>query len=151
MPKCKYCGERITKFDKDICPYCGEKNPIDDNQPMTVDITQVINTIDKSDEVLKQYKNKNKIINALLCMFLGFFGIDLLYLGFKKRCIARIIVNVVLYVAMMLVFYFTAPDKTNAFFIFALPIIIVFALWFIVGLIFLLLNNKKDANGVFLK
>ena len=25
MPKCKYCNENITKFDKEYCPYCGCK------------------------------------------------------------------------------------------------------------------------------
>lgn len=151
MPKCKYCGERITKFDKEICPYCGEKNPIDESQGMTVDITEAINTIDKSDEVLKQYKTKSKVLNAVLCMFLGFFGLDLLYLGFKKRCIIRLIINVVLYLSLMITFYFTMEDKTNAFMIFALPAIIVFGIWLVVGLIFLLITNKKDSNGVFLK
>ena len=25
MPYCRNCGARITKFEKDICPVCGQK------------------------------------------------------------------------------------------------------------------------------
>ena len=37
MPKCKECGETITKFDKEICPYCGCKDPIDKDREETHD------------------------------------------------------------------------------------------------------------------
>ena len=29
MPYCKNCGARITKFEKDICPVCGQKKPLE--------------------------------------------------------------------------------------------------------------------------
>lgn len=151
MPKCKYCGQPITKFDKEICPYCGTKNPLDGNNSQTTDITESIKTVSPDDEVLVKYKPKKKVLNALLCMFLGIFGIDALYLGFKNRFLIRLISNAVVYIALMLVFYFTKSYGNNSYLVFLLPLIIVFGVWFIIGIIFLFLKNKKDSNGAFLK
>ena len=43
MPKCKNCGSRLTKFDKDVCPVCGTKNPLDGVTSDTVEMTSFIN------------------------------------------------------------------------------------------------------------
>ena len=150
MPKCKYCGQSITKFDKEMCPYCGAKNPIDSSNPQTADITEAINTVNPTDEARVNYKPKKKAINAVLCMFLGFLGIDELYLGFRNRFLIRLIINAICYVALLLIFYFTKAIVSSGL-LFILPLIIVFSVWFIVGIIFFVLKNKKDANGAFLK
>ncbi len=150
MPKCKYCGQSITKFDKEMCPYCGAKNPIDSSNPQTADITEAINTVNPTDEARVNYKPKKKVINAVLCMFLGFLGIDELYLGFRNRFLIRLIINAICYVALLLIFYFTKAIVSSGL-LFILPLIIVFSVWFIVGIIFFVLKNKKDANGAFLK
>ncbi len=150
MPKCKYCGQSITKFDKEMCPYCGGKYPIDSSNPQTTDITEAINTVNPTDEARVNYKPKKKVINAILCMFLGFLGIDELYLGFRNRFLIRLIINAVCYVALLLIFYFTKTIVSGGL-LFSLPLIIVFGVWFIVGIIFFVLKNKKDANGAFLK
>ncbi len=150
MPKCKYCGQSITKFDKEMCPYCGAKNPIDSSNPQTTDITEAINTVNPTDEARVNYKPKKKVINAVLCMFLGFLGIDELYLGFRNRFLIRLIINAICYVALLLIFYFTKAIVSGGL-LFTLPLIIVFSVWFIVGIIFFVLKNKKDANGAFLK
>lgn len=150
MPKCKYCNQSITKFDKEICPYCGGKNPIDTNNPQTTDITEVINTVNPSDESRVNYKPKKKIVNAILCMILGVFGIDELYLGFKGRFVIRLAINALVYIIFMLVFYFTKVITTQ-YLIFLLPFVIIFAFYLIVGVVFLQLKNKKDVTGAFLK
>lgn len=150
MPKCKRCKKNLTKFDKEICPFCGEKNPLNGNEGQTLDITESIKTIDSNDDILLNYKQKSKLLNALLCMFFGIFGIDEIYLGFKNRFLIRIIVNAVIYVILVLLFYFTSSSQEK-FFIFVLPLLILFTFWLIIGLIYLLLKNKKDSNGAFLK
>ena len=83
-------------------------------------------------------------------MFLGFLGIDELYLGFRNRFLIRLIINAIFYVVLLLIFYFTKTIVSNGL-LFTLPLIIVFGIWFIVGIIFFVLKNKKDANGAFLK
>jgi len=150
MPKCKYCGQSITKFDKEICPYCGGKNPIDSSCPETIDITESIKTVTSTDEVRVNFKAKKRVLNAFLCIFLGIFGIDELYLGFKNRFLIRLSCNAVLYIALVLVFYF-GNKNFDPFYIFFLPLLILFGFWFVVGIVFVFLKNKKDANGVFLK
>ena len=151
MPKCKYCGQSITKFDKEICPYCGGKSPIDSDNPQTTDITEAINTISPTDEARINFKPKKKVINSLLCMFLGIFGIDELYLGFKNRFLIRLCVNAVCYIGLILVFYFTRVISSNKGLLFSLPLLIIFSFWFIVGIIFFVSKNKKDSSGAFLK
>ena len=150
MPKCKYCGQSITKFDKEICPYCGGKRPIDENNPQTTDITESIKTVNPSDESRVNYKPKKKITNSLLCMFLGIFGLDELYLGYRNRFLIRLICNVIVYIILMVTFYLTKV-LVKPLYIFLLPLIILFGIWFIVGLIFLFINNKKDSSVAFLK
>jgi hypothetical protein len=149
MPKCKYCGQSITKFDKEICPYCGGKNPIDSSSPETMDITESIKTVTPTDEVRVKFKPKKRNLNAVLCMFLGVFGIDELYLGFKNRFLIRLAINAVAYIAFVLIFYFSNKSAAPLY-IFFLPFLIVFGVWFVIGIIFLFIKNKKDSNGVFL-
>ena len=149
MPKCKYCNEPITQFDKDICPYCGGKKPIDERIQRTVDITQSIETVGPQDEVKLNFKQKNKVVNAILCMFFGMFAIDDLYIGYNVRFLLRFIINAVAYVGLCLIF---TIDKLNIErpWMFVLPILILFVIYFVVGIIFLFIKNRKDANGVFL-
>ena len=42
MYKCKKCHQALTKFDKDICPYCGTVRPLEGQSDETQDVTQII-------------------------------------------------------------------------------------------------------------
>jgi len=147
MPKCKNCGENITKFDKEVCPFCGCKNPLDANREKTCDVTQVIETIKPSDTEFKFVQHK-KIGNFFLMMFLGLFGADAFYLGFVKEGILRIILNLLVISGLFCLFFFLK--------IFSLGISIgvscgiVFGIYFILSFI-LCFIRKKDANGVLLR
>ena len=52
MPVCRHCGTRITKFDTDRCPVCGELNPL---EGVTSDTVEITTEIDLSDELKKTY------------------------------------------------------------------------------------------------
>src|SRR5574344_155282 len=149
MPKCKYCGSNITKFDKDICPICGAKNPFGGDDSQTVDITETIDTINQKDDKKIDCKQKSRLIRGFLCMFLGIFGIDDLYLGIKKRFLIRLCVSAVCYVALVAIFYFVFKD--NIALMLLLPFLIIFAIYFVIGIILLFIKNQKDSNGVFLR
>ena len=86
MPKCKYCHENITKFDKEICPFCGGKKPLEGVDDSTYDITQFVDIMKKSDQEVK-FKQRKRVANGLLCMFLGIFGADAFFkcVPFRKR------------------------------------------------------------------
>lgn len=147
MPKCKYCGENITKFDKEICPFCGGKKPLEGVESYTVDITQTINTVDK--KTVENYKQHSKLVNSLLCMFLGIFGLDSFYLGHFKLGISRLLVGLIYIISLFCILYFAV----NLEILYSLLISIgsIFVVYFILGIIGLFLNSRKDSNGAFLK
>ena len=148
MPKCKYCGENITKFDKEICPFCGGKKPLEGVESYTVDITQTINTVDKNN--LKNFRAHRKIVNSLLCMFLGIFGADSFYLGHIKLGISRFLVGLLYIVVLFCLLYFL-PTGLNIGFCFLISIGSIFLVYFIIGIILFFKNGLKDSNGVFLR
>ena len=83
MPKCKECGETITKFDKEICPYCGCKDPIDKDREETCDITQAISTFSspKDENVkVKEHKKEDMIIFDMQFLFPLIIGLSALLL-----------------------------------------------------------------------
>ena len=89
MPTCKYCHHTISNFDKDVCPYCGEKNPID-NSYETKDMTQFVNPVTGD---FKLYKSKSRMIASFLCLFLGSFGAHCFYLGFVKKGLSELFIT----------------------------------------------------------
>lgn len=147
MPKCKYCHENITKFDKEICPFCGGKKPLEGVDDSTYDITQFVDIMKKSDQEVK-FKQRKRVTNGLLCMFLGIFGADAFYLGFKKIGFIRLIIDILIYAAISLIlFFFTELN----FYSFIIPFGALFIIYFIIGIINLSIRGKKDINGVFLR
>lgn len=151
MPKCKYCHGNITKFDKEQCPLCGARFPIDENEAETCDITQVIDTV-KDEEKEKMYKPHSHKVNSLLLMFLGIFSADAFYLGFYKYACIRLLINAVVIGGLFSIFYFTNLFAANAI---LLSVLVSFASLFIVYFVFGILSifktPIKDSKGVFLK
>ena len=147
MPKCKYCHENITRFDKEICPFCGSKKPLEGVDDATYDITQCIDIINNKDKSTK-FAQKKRTTNALLCMFLGFFGADAFYLGFKNIGIFRIVINIILASGISLVLFFLTKLNYLAFII---GFGSIFAIYFIFGIVNFFIKGKKDANGVFVR
>lgn len=144
MPKCKYCHRNISSFDTDICPYCGEKNPIEENYK-TKDITQFVDPIKGEYEL---YKSKSKKKAVILMATLGMFGAPYFYLGNYKKAVIILTVSIILIVGFGFLLYYTCLNNALAF------LIPFFCLLFIYGLdaIFLSKNDTlKDCNGEFLR
>ncbi len=148
MPKCKYCGENITKFDKEICPFCGGKKPLEGVDSYTADITQTINTVEK--EKVSTFKQRSKKVYVLLCMFLGAFAADEFYLGKYKRGILRLIGVVVLFLLQFLLYFFLKTDLNIGLSI-LFSFLSLFILFFIAGIALIFVDNVKDSNGVYLR
>ncbi len=149
MPKCKNCGENITKFDKEICPFCGEKNPIDTTKEDTCDVTQTLNTINLNTKEQIHLKEHKKIINFVLCLFLGLFGADSFYLGFKKEGLIRILSTVLIYGGCFLLFYFLVFTK-NLVLSLTVPFAVIYFIYIVLSIV-ILFKRSKDSNGVFLR
>ena len=82
MPKCKNCGARLSKLDNDICPVCGEKNPLLGVSSETVEITSQLDI--QSDE-FKDYHPKKRFVAFILSTCLGFTGAPFFYLHFSLK------------------------------------------------------------------
>jgi len=145
MPYCKNCHREITKFDIDVCPFCGEKNPIDDNYK-TMDMTQ---HIDPQAKGYGLYKSKSQKKAAFYCAVFGFFGLHDFYLGFKKRAIYELLSSVFIIGGAGCVLFFTKlfPDAWA----FLIPFFFVWAIYIIVAIYIFKKDSLKDANGEFLR
>ena len=140
MPVCKYCGRKITNQDFDICPYCGEKDPIDVKYK-TKDITSFIDPA--SGEPL--YKSKSKKTAGILEMFLGIFGVASFYLGFKTKGIVSIIITVLLVGGLGTALFFIFPSLKPLGFI--IPFLLVFLYHFAYSFKYFLKADIKGADG----
>ena len=55
MLKCKNCGAKLNKFQRERCPYCGEYHPIDGMKDAS-DTTQFIDKIYSENLSFKEKK-----------------------------------------------------------------------------------------------
>lgn len=145
MPYCKNCHKEITKFDTDICPYCGEEKPIDENY-VTMDMTQ---HIDPQAKGYKLYKSKSHRLFSLLCLFFGYFGIHNFYLGFTKRGFIDLGVTVFIVAGAGCVLFFTKL-LANAW-AFLIPFFALWIFYIALGIVYFRKDSLKDSNGEFLR
>lgn len=149
MPKCKYCGENITKFDKEICPFCGEKNPIDTEKEETCDVTQTLNTVNINTKEKINIKEHKKIVNFVLCLLFGLFGVDSFYLGYKREGLIRILSTLLIYGGCFSLFYFLV-FANNLVLSLTIPLAIIYFIYIVLSIV-ILIKRSKDHNGVFLR
>ena len=92
MPKCKNCGRIIPKADKDLCRYCGSREPFDLVTSETKDITQFI---DYDPSLNNAFKRKSLKKYSFLMFFLGIFAAHLFYVKKTKQAIILLISNLI--------------------------------------------------------
>lgn len=138
MPICKNCGSRISKFDKDLCPICGEKHPIDPLQGDTLDVTSQIQLHPEL-----EVKAKNRRTIFLLSLLLGFTGAQHFYLGYKLRGF----VNIALYILILVGSFFGLNLFLNTLPVILLLIAILFVINIAQAIYFISNHNYKDSNG----
>lgn len=92
MPKCKNCGRIIPKADKDLCRYCGSREPFDLVTSETKDITQFI---DYDPSLNNAFKRKSLKKYSFLMLFLGIFAAHLFYVKKTKQAIILLISNLI--------------------------------------------------------
>ncbi len=147
MPNCRECGSRISKFDRDICPVCGCRFPLEGTNSETADITS---QIDIHSPEFKQYKPHKRMSAFLLSLFLGWSGAPLFYLGYLKTALIWLFSNLILIAGIGSIFAFVLHFDVYVSF-FAIAFVIVFVLNALFGLLFLFKNDLKDAKGEFVK
>ncbi len=145
MPICKNCGSRITKFDKDICPICGERNPIDEGSDVTQDITGVIGKVGNDLNLSKMRKRKTMII---LAYTLGFVGAPFFYIGYVKNALVWMLINLVLAVPAVLLPLLNKHPLWVGFVIMAAVLVLSNI---IIGTLMTIKHNFKDSYGELIK
>lgn len=137
MLKCKNCGEKLTKFNKEMCPYCGCLNPIEDCVDDS-DTTRKIDILnDDPSDVNKLFKIKKNIF-IILSFLLGIFGIQFIYIKKYKLFLVNIFLNVIIFLIFFLCLFFNINDITLSI---CLPIIFCYLIEIIITL--MLIFNKK--------
>lgn len=147
MPICKRCHHSISSFDKDLCPYCGEENPIDEGYE-TKDMTQFINPVTGD---YKLMKSKSRRVCALLCLFLGSFGAHSFYLGFKRRGLIELIATIILISAIGSIFAFAIKLPISPALSYLIAFAIVFLFYAAFSIKYFVKDSLKDAHGEFLR
>ncbi len=146
MPKCKACGEELSRLDKDICPFCGTRKPLEGIDNVTQDFTKAFDPIKCN---LEEVKHKSKIVAGILAIILGVFGAHMFYLKRAKYGFILIGITVLFIATLGCVLFFTgAIPNVLAFLI---PYFILETLMIISGVMILTRHDFVDGNGEFLR
>lgn len=146
MPNCRNCGTRLSKFDKDICPVCGFKKPLEGVESNTVEITTEIQSVKGE---IPNYKTKSRIVCCVLSIFLGWTGAPFYYIKHYLTGMFYALASLIFASGLFAIFFFfTKLDLTLSIII---PLVVIYAINLIVGVVFLYYHDLKDGNGEFLK
>lgn len=146
MARCKYCGEEISRLDKDNCPFCGGRKPLEGEDDSTQDITQNLLGLDVDDERFPRHKSK--IVAAILAFVLGIFGAHNYYLGKYKIGLITLSISLVSIAGIGSILFFAVLHNVLGYLI---PYFVMEALMIGVGVSILLRHDVTDVNGEFLK
>lgn len=148
MAKCKYCDAQISRLDKEICPFCGGKNPLDGVDTSTEDITKYLDAIN-SEKDKSIFKPKSRKIAALLAVILGVFGVHSFYLNFKNHGIITIIISIILIGGVGSLLFFSSILRNP--FAFLIPYFTLEAFMIGVAIRYLCRSNLRDGRGEFIR
>ena len=123
MPSCRYCGSRISKFDKDICPVCGTKNPLQGVGSDTMEVTSQID-LNNFQEGQKVKCRRKRLL--LFFLTIGFTGAPFFYLKKKKNGLIWLIMNLVILAGVFALLFFLA--KLHIAIAILVPVLIVYLL-----------------------
>ena len=144
MPACRNCGARLTKFDKDVCPVCGTKNPLEGVTSDTVEMTSFINM-----EQNKDFRVKKKTTMLFYAFVAGFTGLPFFYLHEIKKGIICAILNI-LYFGMSFVLFSIVLEIQPVITV-VLNIIIMYFVNSLVGIELYFKDSLKDGFGEFVR
>lgn len=144
MPTCRNCGARLSKFDKDICPVCGTLDPLKGVSSETVEITSQVD-LSEFQEGQKVVRRRKKML--ILFLSIGFTGLGFFYLKKKKEALFYIAINILLFTSGFLLLHLLAG--LNIALAIILPIVAMYVMSAIFGLIYFYTPNLKDGEGEF--
>ena len=141
MNTCRHCGAKLSRLDKDICPFCGGRNPLEGSNYQTQDLTKSLEPIE-----IEEVKYKSKYLALALAIILGMFGANEFYLGYKKAGFIVLGLTVILVAVVALLKAFVIDNIL----IIIIPLAIYEVMHIIQGLSYLA-AGKKDKRGELLR
>ena len=144
MPYCRNCHQEISKFDTDICPYCGERHPIDSHY-QTMDVTRGFSSLEGQYELPKA---KSLKATRLLCAFLGYFGIHWFYIHRPKRGAVDLLLTLLVVGGIGSLLLFTPLSPVGCYLI---PFFALWAVYIAEAIAMGRLDSPKDGRGEFLR
>lgn len=147
MPYCRNCGSRITKFDKDMCPVCGMKKPLEGVSSDTIEITSELDIHSK--EGKKQYQAHFRLTTFILFSFLGWTGAGFFYLKFKKLGLFWLLGNLVVLLGLGILFVLLIGYKEVLGYFVSPALVYIVNIG--VGIFFMAKKDLKDGNGEFIR
>lgn len=144
MPNCRNCGARLSKFDKDICPVCGIKDPLQGVNSETVEITSQVD-LSGFQEGQKVVRRRKKML--ILFLTIGFTGLGYFYLKKKKNALIDILITILLFSSGFLLLHLLAG--LNIALSIILPIIAIYIINIIFGLVLYFTPDLRDGEGEF--
>ena len=144
MPTCRNCGARLSKFDKDICPVCGTTDPLKGVASETVEITSQVDLSEFQEGQKVVRRRKKMLILFLTC---GFTGLGFFYLKKKREALLYLVINLLLFTSGFLLLHLLAG--LNIALSIILPIIAMYVMSAVFGLIYFYTPNLKDGEGEF--
>ena len=145
MPYCKNCNQIISKFDTDICPYCGTPHPIESGYK-TMDMTK---RYDQFGNQSPLYRSRSQKTAAILAMATGPFGGHFFYVRKPVAGIIAILATLLIVGGVACALIFGA--SFNPALAILIPLAGVWLCHIVYGLLFLKMNSPKDGNGEFLR
>lgn len=145
MPNCRNCGARLSKFDSDICPVCGIKNPLQGINSETVEVTSQID--------ISQMKEGQKIVRRrksmlLLFVLAGFTGAPFFYIKKMVLGLIWLVCNLAFIGGLFAILY--AACHLHIALAIVVPVVSVYLINAITALVYNFLPNIKDGEGEFI-
>ena len=144
MPSCRICGARLSKFDSDICPVCGTKRPLEGVSSETVEITSQVD-LSGFNEGQKVVRRRKKML--LLSILVGFTGALFFYIKKAVLGFVWLLANVAFIAGLLLILLFVA--KAGLVLSILIPVLSIYLINTVVGLVYFFKQNLKDGEGEF--
>lgn len=144
MPNCRNCGARLNKWDNDVCPICGIKNPLEGVTSDTVEITRFGLQADGTN--LSQPKTRKKTM--IWFMTIGWTGAAYFYLNKKKTAFIWLLINLAIIGGLGSVFAFATPMPIIVGYLIGLGI--AYLVNVVMGLYYFFAHDLKDGDGEFI-
>ena len=145
MAQCKYCHAALTRIDREVCPFCGGKRPLDGTDTSTQDVTKIGDQLGNAVEI----KHKKRIVAAILAVLFGFLGAPHIYLGKFKKGLVTAAICLGLIGGVGLILFFAV--KWHSAFAFLIPYFLVEAYSLFTAFMYLTKHNIQDSHGEFLE